>query len=80
MANITVKNIPPELYDRLKRLAEAHRRSVNSEIIACIEQVVSSKPIDPDWLLARARQIREKTAPYAISDEDFNEAKQRGRP
>lgn len=38
MANVTVKNIPDDLYEQLKQAAEAHHRSVNSELIHCLEQ------------------------------------------
>lgn len=37
-ATLTLKNIPDAVYERLKRSAEAHRRSVNSEAIACLER------------------------------------------
>jgi plasmid stability protein len=40
MANVTVKNIPDDLYDRLKKRAEENRRSLNGEIIHTLEQVV----------------------------------------
>jgi plasmid stability protein len=75
MPTITVKNIPPDLYARLKELAEANHRSINSEIIACLEQSVSGRRLDPDTLLANARKLREKTSGYTISDEEFNQAK-----
>ncbi len=80
MPSITVKNIPPELYGRLKQHAEANRRSLNSEIIACIEQVVTSWLIEPEKFLLKTRQLREETQDYLISDDDFNQAKQQGRP
>jgi plasmid stability protein len=79
MHTVTVKNIPPDLYEGLKQLAKAHHRSINSEIIACIEQFVYSRQIDPDELLASARILREKTSQYKISDEEFNQAKNAGR-
>jgi plasmid stability protein len=79
MPTITVKNIPPDLYAHLKELAEANHRSMNSEIIACLEQSVSSRRLDPDTLLANARKLREKTSRYAISDAEFNQAKTAGR-
>jgi plasmid stability protein len=75
MPTITVNNIPPDLYEHLKELAEANHRSINSEIIACIEQSVSGRRLDPDTLLANARKLREKTSGYIISDEEFNRAK-----
>lgn len=79
MPTITVKNIPDDLYERLKRMAESNRRSINSEIIHCIEKSVTSQPVDPDAMLATAHLIREKTAHYHISDEEFNRLKNAGR-
>ena len=79
MPTVTVKNIPTDLYDDLKQLAVANRRSINSEVIACIEQAVYSRKLDPDTLLANARALRERTSEYAISDEEFNQAKSAGR-
>jgi plasmid stability protein len=79
MATITVKNIPDDVYERLKQSARANRRSINSEIIVCIERAVSPHVIDPDEMIARARLLREKTTRYRISDEAFNAAKVAGR-
>ena len=80
MPSITVKNIPAHLYERLKQSAEANRRSLNSEIIACIEQAVLSQPLDVEAFLAQARSLREKTQAYSLTDAEFNQAKQAGRP
>ena len=80
MPTITVKNIPPEVYEKLKRAAEISHRSINSEVIACIERVVGSQKIDPDLLLARARQLREKTADHPITQRELAQAKAAGRP
>jgi len=80
MPTITVKNIPPELYERLKQSARANRRSINSEVIVCIEQAVGCRKVDPEAMIARARTLREKTAPYQITDDEFNQAKRAGRP
>ena len=79
MPTVTVKNIPTDLYDDLKQLAEANRRSINSEIIACIERAVHSTTLDPDTLLASARVLREKTRDYTTSDDRFSQAKSTGR-
>jgi antitoxin FitA len=80
MPTLTVKNIPNEIYQRLRQRAEANRRSLNSEIIACIEQAVSSQAIDPEQVLASARKIRENTSHYKITEEEYNQAKNMGRP
>jgi plasmid stability protein len=80
MATVTVKNIPDELYDRLKTVAKMNRRSINSEIITCIENAVVSRRVNLDEVLENARQLRQLTAGYLISDEEFNQAKAEGRP
>ncbi len=80
MPTITVKNIPPDLYERLRRSAAANRRSINSEIIVCIEQAVRSSKVDVEEVLAEARRLREKTAGYEITDEELTRAKSAGRP
>ena len=80
MPAITVKNIPDDLYERLKRTAKANRRSINSEIILCLERQLRSRTINPESALARARQLRQKTADYIISDREFSDVKADGRP
>ena len=79
MATVTVKNIPDELYERLKTVAEINRRSINSEIIVCIENAVTSRRINPDEVLENARRLRQLTAGHGISNEEFNQAKAAGR-
>ena len=80
MATITVKNIPADLYERLKIAAHAHRRSLNSEIIVCIEQAVAVHPVEPEATLARARALRQLTQTAPTTDAEFNRAKGAGRP
>jgi len=79
MATVTVKNIPDELYERLKTVAKINRRSINSEIIVCIENAVTSRRINPDEVLENARRLRQLTAGRRIGDEEFNQAKAEGR-
>lgn len=79
MPTITVKNIPSTLYEHLKQSAEANRRSINSEIIICIERTVRSSRLSPEATLARARKLREKTIGHPISDIDFTQVKMAGR-
>ncbi len=79
MATLTVKNIPDELYDRLKSVAATNRRSINSEIIMCIEKTITSHRINLEEMLDDARRIRKLTSGYKISDEDFRRAKTEGR-
>jgi len=77
---ITVKNIPPKLYERLKLSAALHHRSINSEVIALIEASVDAKKRKPEDFLASARTIREKTGSYGLKREFIDKAKREGRP
>lgn len=79
MATVTVKNIPDELYSRLKGVAEINRRSINSEIILCIEKAVNTQQINPEQILEHARHLRQLTAGYKISDEELKRGKAEGR-
>jgi plasmid stability protein len=79
MPTITVKNIPLDVYGKLKKAAEVSHRSINSEIIACIERAVSSQEINPELLLANARRLRAKTAGHPIKNRTFTRAKAAGR-
>ena len=76
---ITVKNIPPGLYRDLKESAARHRRSINREIIALIEERLEPRVVSPETQLAAARALREKTRKIFITDEFINRAKREGR-
>lgn len=80
MANFTVKNIPPALYKKLKRAAEMNRRSINSEIIVCIEKSVQSQAIEPQNFINRARKLRSHTADHPLTNEELSQIKSVGRP
>ena len=57
-AAITLKGIPDDLYARLKLAAQANHRSLNSEVIACLERQLAPHVLSADERLARARQLR----------------------
>lgn len=80
MATITVKNIPEEIYERIKLQAKANRRSVNSEIISIFEHAVQKRtPENVQAILERARKVRELTAHYTITNEELTRWKKEGR-
>ena len=58
MANLTIKNVPQPVLRWLKARAALNRRSLNLEVIACLESLVQSAPVDVDALLVRVRDIR----------------------
>ena len=80
MRTITVKNIPDDVYDSLKQTAAENRRSINSEIIVCIERSVHSRKLrTTENIIARAREIRRKTNHHLVTDEEFDTRKAVGR-
>jgi plasmid stability protein len=79
MASITVKNIPEDLYERLKRTARLHHRSVNREIIACIERSLRSERVPVDEILAGSRHVREAVG-RTLSLREIDDARRAGRP
>ena len=79
MANITVKNIPDDLYENLKYFAAINRRSLNNEIIVCIEKAVKSKRIEKVQFLDRLRKLREEIKLPYLTDDALNQIKSEGR-
>jgi plasmid stability protein len=79
MHTLTIKNFPRTLHKRLKESAALHRRSMNSEVIACLERSLISSPVDPEEFLARARALRERTPELFVTEEELRNAKNEGR-
>ena len=77
---LTLKNIPDAVYDRLKRAAEMHRRSLNSEVIVCLESVLMPTRMMPSERIARARGLRAALPPGKFRARDMDAAKREGRP
>jgi plasmid stability protein len=76
---LTLKNIPDDVYERLRAAAEIHRRSLNSEAIVCLETVLAPTRMAPGERLDRARKLRAGlSAKYRASDIDA--LKKQGRP
>ncbi len=77
---LTLKNIPGEVYERLKLAAEAHRRSLNSEAIVCLEMVLLPTKMVPAERLARARQLRASLGKARFRAREIDALKRQGRP
>ena len=80
MATLTIKNLPDSLYEHLRAQAKRHRRSINSEAIVCLEQVLLSRRIDPESELAKIRKLRQEIADVYVTESDLQAAKNEGRP
>ena len=78
--SITLKNVPDDLYDCLKRSADFNQRSINGEAIACLARALTPTGGATPERLARARQIRERLDPARFAKLDVRSAIRRGRP
>lgn len=58
MASLTLKDIPAGLHEELRQRAIRNRRSLSQEALACLETATAGERVEPDQLLARARQLR----------------------
>jgi len=79
MATLTIKGLPEHVYRGLKRRAEAQRRSLNREIILCLERSCDLEPFDPKAWMARADRLRTRLALTGLSDAQLRVEKRRGR-
>ena len=80
MANLTIKSLPDDLYARLKASAAEHRRSINSEVLVCLERVLRSRRAGPEETLARADAVRERLRMPPWTEPALKDAKSAGRP
>ena len=79
MASLTIKGIPDQLLDNLRRSAEANRRSVNSEVLLRLERSVGRAPIDSEEFLTRIRARRDRLQLPPLTDQLLAQAKADGR-
>jgi len=80
MPAITLKNIPDILYAQIKDAASIHHRSLNSEILYCVERTLGTHKIDVSEHIEIAKKLRAKTAQHSLTDEELNDVKNEGRP
>jgi plasmid stability protein len=75
VATITVKNIPDELYAKLKSEAAKNRRSINNEVIVCIERRLLPERLPARRIIERARRLRAEMADRVFTIEELEQAR-----
>ena len=80
MPDVALRNIPDHLHRELKSAASQNHRSLNGEILARLTASFRSGPVDAPTLLERIRLRRESIGPLDLSDDDFRELRDAGRP
>jgi plasmid stability protein len=76
---LTLKNIPDDLYERLKAAAAANRRSLNGEAIVCLERMLPPAKLPVAERLERIRLLRAELPDFNLSDAEIDAMKREGR-
>ena len=80
MPALTIKNIPTDLYDELKNVAEQHHRSINREVIVCLKEALFPKRISPEDRLTNIQALRSRIKQNVVTTQDIEKAINEGRP
>jgi len=77
---MTLKNVPKSLHTKLTRRARVHKRSLNQEAIACLEETLQeSKPVPADVWEQRFQKVRETIQAPPLTDDFLEWAVNQGR-
>lgn len=76
--NISVKGIPMDVYEQIKKRAERNHRSINGELIATITDSIQSNRVEYETVVYNARKIREQ-AKGSLTMDEILEAIEEGR-
>jgi len=79
MSTMTIRNVPDELVEVLKKTAKRYRRSLNQQVLVCLEEASLGQKalynVEDD--LRCIREMRAGTP--SMSVKEIDEAKQDGR-
>ena len=80
MPNITVRDIPEGIYQKIKQEAIANKRSINSEILYGLEQNYGNSQQDKRVTLENVRRLRAKIkGKIYLTEAEIAKAKNEGR-
>ncbi len=67
--NLSIKNVPDELVERLRRRAAASHRSMQGELMAMLEEALTERgPLTPQEVLEKVRELGLETPDEAVDD------------
>lgn len=67
--NLSIKNVPDELADRLRQRADASHRSMQGELMAILETALEPRqPLTPRQVLEEVRRLDLSTPREAAAD------------
>jgi len=79
MVSLTLKDIPPDLHRRLRERAATTGRSLNKEILACLELVTAPCRLKVPEYLSRVERCRDGMD-FEVTLNEIQDAIEDGRP
>ena len=76
--NVTLKDVPPELHERIKEAAANSGRSLNKQIIFTLEASLGSQKTSKEELVLRIQQRRGRLGGF-VDSADVTDGIQGGR-
>ena len=59
--NVSLKNVPDDIVEKLRKRAKRHHRSLQGELIAILEEAVGNTKLSIDQAESRLRELRFET-------------------
>jgi plasmid stability protein len=59
--NVSLKNVPDDIVEKLRIMAKRHHRSLQGELIAILEETVGNAKFSIDQAESRLRELRFET-------------------
>jgi len=78
MPTLTLKDLPVSLHRKLKARAERNGRSLNREVIECLEATFRPERVDVETFLEEARAIR-RSLEHPLTAREIERLKREGR-
>ena len=78
MATITLKNVPRPVHVEIRKRAEKNHRSINNEIITCLETILGLRADEVDEMFKKIEKVQ-KGLRFVLSNNEIQEFKIEGR-
>lgn len=65
--NVSLKNVPDDMMEKLRKRAKRHHRSLQGELIAILEEVVGPATLSVEQAESRLRELRFETLDESTS-------------
>lgn len=65
--NVSLKNVPDDMMEKLRKRAKRHHRSLQGELIAILEEAVGPTKLSVDQAESRLRELRFETRDESTS-------------